>query len=140
MVNPAATATSSHGEGGAPVSPFSPGKAVLGTHAGQTAWRSSCRGALGSLVRTAAPIRGRPATGPWMDSTPTANFPYRQPRGGLKATFPRRSCWSPARPQAAPLTALPAHSPEHLRAWSEGNQAVSITCQEVPHNQCLFIS
>lgn len=71
---------------------------------------------------------------------PHGQLPLHAAQGGLKATFPRRSCWSPARPQAAPLTAVPAHSPEHLRAWSEGNQAVSVTCQEVPHNQCLFIS
>lgn len=61
-------------------------------------------------------------------------------RQGLKATFPRRSRWSPARPQSAPFTAVPAHSPEHLGVGSEGNQAVSVTCQEVSHDQCLFIS
>lgn len=49
---------------------------------------------------------------------------------GPKATFPRQSRWSRARPQSAPLTAVPAQSPEHLRVWSEGNQSVSITCQE----------
>lgn len=82
---------------------------------------------------------------PWcwaLDGSPRPPWPASPTwaRQGLKATFPRRSRWSPARPESAPFTAVPAHSPEHLGVGSEGSQAVSVTCQEVSHDQCLFIS
>lgn len=53
---------------------------------------------------------------------PHTQLPARGARQGLKATFPRRSCWSRARPQSAPFRAVPAQSPEHLRVWSEGKE------------------
>lgn len=122
------------------MSPFSHRKVVLGTHVeGQMAWEKRLpRGPWKPGLHSS--VHQRP---PWywaLDGSPHGQLPPHGAQQGLKATFPRRSCWSPARPQSAPFTNVPAHGPEHLRVRSEGNQAVSVTCQEVSHNQCLFIS
>lgn len=82
-------------------------------------------------VRPEVSVRGRP--GVWPHTTPP-----RRAQQGLKATFPRHSCWSRARPQA--FHSLPAGSPAP-RARSEGNQAASIpiTCRGGSHiNASLF--